>query len=214
MRKDRVFLVAVVVILLGAFAWFASQKKSEESATTDGVKTEELIRAHTYVKGPPDAKVTIVEFLDPECEACRAMHPIVQQVFNEFAGKIRLVYRYMPFHQNSMFAASALEEAREQGKFEEALSILFENQPEWGSHHEPKPELILAYLAKIGIKPESLDRARVIGKHGFKIEIDHSDGMKAGVMATPTFFINGKKLDSMGYEPLKAAVESALAGAK
>ena len=142
------------------------------------------------------------------------MHPVVQQVFNEYPGKIRLVYRYMPFHKNSMFAASALEEAREQGKFEEALAILFENQPEWGSHEQPRPDLIPVYLGKLGIKADSLDRAAVIGKHGFKIEIDRSDGMKVGVSWTPTFFVNGRKLLKMGYDPLKRAVEQALSETK
>lgn len=214
MRKDRVFIVAIVVVLIGAFAWFASRKTAEEAPATETVNAEELIRAHTYVKGPSEAKVTIVEFLDPECEACRAMHPIVQQVFSEFPGQIRLAYRYMPFHGNSMYVASVLEEARDQGRFEQALDILFEKQPEWGSHHDPRPDLVPGYLAPLGIKADSLDRAQVIGKHGSKIEIDHSDGMKAGVVATPTFFVNGVKLADMGYEPLKAAVEQALAEKK
>lgn len=216
MKNDRVFAVVAVLVLIGLFVWGANHFKKEETQATQtpAVDVNELTRAHTFTKGPFEASVTIVEFLDPECEACRAMHPIIQQIFNEYSGKVRIAYRYMPFHGNSMYAASVLEEAREQGKFEEALTLLFDKQPEWGSHHEPKPELIPEYLKTIGIKPETLDRAKVIGKHGSKIEIDHMDGMKFGVTGTPTFFVNGKKLPNIGYEPLKLAVEQALSQAK
>ena len=76
----------------------------------------------------------------------------------------------MPLHKNSLYAAAVLEEARELGKFEEALEILFEKQPEWGSHRDPRPELIPAYLQPLGIPSEKLERSYVEQKHAAKSE--------------------------------------------
>ncbi len=172
--------------------------------------TDALIGAHSPVKGPVSAPVTIVEFLDPECESCRAMHPIVNTVLEEYGDRVRLVIRYMPFHDNSLLAASALEEAREVGKFEEALDVLFENQPIWASHQDPKPELIAPILADLGIQSDRLERDYVIPKHLWKIERDQADGVRLGIQGTPVFFVNGVRLSGLGYGPLKAAIERAL----
>jgi len=154
--------------------------------------------------------VTVVEWFDPECESCRAIHPIVKRILAEYGNRIFFVYRYMPFHSGSMYAASVLEEAKEMGKFDEALAVLFEKQPEWGSHHQPRSDLIPSYLLKIGIPPEKLQREAVIAKHGDKIRLDEEDGKKVGVEATPTFYVNGHKLTEIGEQPLRQAIELAL----
>lgn len=169
-----------------------------------------LIRPHSPMKGSPAAPVTIVEFLDPECEACRLMHPIVKEVFAEYANQVRLVVRYMPLHRNSLFAASALEEAREAGKFDAALEVLLQKQPAWARHDDPRPELIPSYLAGIGIDQAKVERDAVISKHRWKIDQDKADGIQLGVRGTPTYFINGKMLPELSYQAMKQAIEAAL----
>ena len=175
------------------------------------MQVTELIKEHNPKLGPDDAKVKLVEFLDPECEACSAMASVTKQLLKEFEGKVQLVVRYMPFHGNSMKAATFLEEAREQGKYWEALSTLFENQPAWASHHDPKPELIAKILADAGIKgANSFDDNVLLSRHRWKVDLDYADGTKLGVKRTPTFFVNGKKLEEIGYDPIKSAIESEL----
>lgn len=213
MKKSRVFFLLALVVVCFAFAganYFYKTSASDSKPPILPNAAEALVRPDSPSFGPENAKVTIVEFLDPECEACRAMYPIVKQLLREYEGKVRLVIRYMPFHTSSMYAASALEEARETGHFEKALETLFENQPTWGSHHEPKPELIPGYLQKIGMSEKVADRSYIIGKHGSKIERDHRDGLLLGVRATPTFFINGKMASALGYDELKNEVEREL----
>jgi Protein-disulfide isomerase len=214
MKSNKVFVIAVAaiaIIAFGVFAFMSKNSQEAESAATPAVTNELLIKPHSYIKGNPDAKVTIVEFLDPECEACRQMHPVVKHLMSEYGDKVRLVIRYMPFHGNSMLAASILEEAREAGKFEEALDRLFENQPEWGDHHNPRPDLIPSYLQGLGLTEKQMEGAYAIPRHKDKIEMDYADGVKAGVMKTPTFFINGKMLPEIGFEPLKDAIDAELA---
>ncbi len=170
-----------------------------------------FIRPHSPTFGNAMARVTVVEWFDPECEACRAMHPAVKRIISDYGNRVHFVMRYMAYHQGSMFAASALEEARELGKFEDALTVLFEKQPEWGDHHQPRPDLIPTYLVKLGIPLEKLDRDKLIAKHGDKVRLDQEDGKKAGVQGTPSFFVNGKPLQELGEAQLRAAIERELA---
>jgi protein-disulfide isomerase len=215
MKKNKVFVVVAVLAAVVGFAALGIFSKGDGSSrTTQLVAAEKLVRDHSPVKGNPAAPVTIVEFLDPECEACRALHPIVKTLLDEYQGQVRLVIRYMPFHGNSLYAAAALEEAREAGKFERALDVLFERQPEWGDHGRPRPDLIPEILQTIGMDPGALGYDSIVPKHKWKVELDYADGMSAGVRYTPTFFVNGEMISEIGYEPLKKAIEKALRSAR
>ncbi len=218
MKNNKIFAIIAIVfgiaLLIGLAAYKKSLNPAPSAASAPAATVPNLIRPDSYSHGPENAAVTIVEFLDPECEACRAMHPIMKTLMAEFPNQIRLVTRYMPFHGNSVYAASALEEARAAGKFEEALDILFENHEAWASHHAPKPELIPGYLKKIGMDEKKLTPELIIPKHQAKIEQDRTDGLSAGVQATPTFFVNGVKQDRIGYAPLKNAIATAISTAK
>ncbi len=156
------------------------------------------------------ARVVVHEWLDPECEGCGEMHPIFKKIVADYADRALFVVRCMPLHKNSLYAAAVLEEARELGKFNEALDILFEKQPEWGSHEAPKPELIPTYLEPLGIPREKMERSYVIQKHGAKIKRDEDDGVRAGVTGTPNFFVNGQKVRQLSEEALRRALETAL----
>ena len=170
-----------------------------------------LIRFHSVSYGNPQARVTVVEFFDPECESCREMHPIMKSLISEYGQKVRFVYRYMPLHHNSLLASAALEEARELNKFDEALELLFEHQPIWGSHANPQPELIVEYLQELGIPRGRLESKYLIEKHSQQIQIDKEDGISLGVQRTPTIFVSGKELHELGEAPLREAIEQALA---
>lgn len=169
-----------------------------------------LVRSHSPSQGPDGAPVTIVEFFDPECEACRAMYPIVKQLMAEFQGKVRLVIRYMPLHPNSGYAASLLEAARAQNKYWEFLEIVMVRQPEWASHDAPRPELLLTYAPQVGLDAEQLKTAASDPQVRMRIMQDERDGKTFGANRTPTFFINGRPLMRLGYEELRAAILNSL----
>jgi len=222
--KNKWFVFGTLGIAVAVLSVFFFQEKevppltdlpitppSEEAETSESALSDIFIRPHSPRFGNSMARVTVVEWLDPECEACRAMHPAMKRIIADYGDRVLFVVRYMPFHKGSMFAASALEEAREFGKFEEALTVLFEKQAEWGNHHHPRPELIPNYLAKLGIPLAKLDREKLIAKHGEKIRLDQEDGDKVGVQGTPTFFVNELQLRELGEAELRAAIEKQLA---
>lgn len=90
---------------------------------TPSVERSALVRPHSPVIGPAGAPVTIVEFFDPSCEACRAFHPIVKQILAKFPSDVRLVLRYTPFHKGSDEAVRILEASRAQGNRSSELAL-------------------------------------------------------------------------------------------
>jgi len=224
MKKDLyrvagIAAVAIVALALGAAAYMRSQKAeraqqvAQQAAQNPKAKADgpPFIRPHSHSHGPMDAKVTVVEFLDPECESCRAMYPLVKHLLGQYEGKVRLVIRYMPLHPNSLMAASALEAAGAQGRYWEMLESLFTNQPQWGSHHAPKPELIPDYAQQLGLDMGAFRSLLNSAAHKTIVETDRTDGQSLGVTGTPTFFVNGRQLERLGYESLKALIDEELA---
>jgi len=219
MKKDLYLIAGIIaVVVAGTLTAFMYYRRSQPPVTApvagevvDGrVDMGLLIGDDRPSQGPTTARVVLVEFLDPECESCRALHPVTKTILKEYEGKVRYVVRFMPFHANSVYAASMLEAARIQGKFWEALDLLFEHQPEWGSHSAPKPELIPASL-----KPLKLDMAKLVEdaknpEVAALVYRDKQDGIKAGVNGTPTFFVNGRMLRELGDAPLRAMIDEEL----
>lgn len=223
--KNGVFVFGSLLVAVVAFASFYLLKQPEKEPSA-GQPTavvaesdrsmapdlaEHFVRPHSHRIGNSMANVTVVEWFDPECESCRAVHPVFKQIISEYQDRVLFVFRYMPYHQGSTFAAAALEEAKEFGKFPEALNLLYEHQPVWGSHHAPRSDLILSYLTPLGIPPERLEKEYLITRHLKVIETDKADGEKVGVTGTPTFFVNQIQIRGLDEETLRAAIETALA---
>jgi protein-disulfide isomerase len=217
MNKTAYILVGIAAVLLGAFLaashfYPRADKAALPKPTASGASPNAalLTPADSASLGSMMARVTVVEFLDPECEGCRAMHPIVKRIMREFDGRVRLLIRYMPLHRNSVYAASALEAAGEQGRYWDMLDVLFQHQPEWASHEAPKPELIPQLAARIGLDMKAFEKSIINPAHKLKIQRDQEAGKAFGVTGTPSFFVNGRLLEQLGYEPLKALIEREL----
>lgn len=213
MKVTGRLMLAAVAVLAAVFAaatlWY---QRAEDSRVEQAVAPNagQLIRPDAITLGPADATVTVVEFLDPECEACAAMHPIVKQVLRDFDGRLRLVIRYLPLHRNSVYAAGLLEGARAQGKFWEALDVFLAKQPEWASHEAPRPGFLVGYIRSLGLNEAAVISVATSEQTRRRIELDQSDASSLGVNRTPTFFVNGQRLARLGYEPLRDAVAAAL----
>lgn len=207
MKKNGLWIFIIVILSVCGYLLASSIYKNSANKTADNSEANKLlIKDYSPSMGPSNAKVVMVEFLDPECESCRAMAPMVGRLLVEYEGKIRYILRYMPLHPNSVLAISYLEGAREQGKYWEALAAVFNSQPEWGSHENPRPDLLPDALKNIGLNMDALKASVDSGRHLQKAEQDKKDGNALGVYMTPTFFINGKKLDDISYQALKNAI--------
>jgi len=195
-----------------------SSNGSTTSPTTAATNNELLVRPDSPTLGAKDAKVTIVEFLDPECESCAAFHPIMKKALKDYEGQAKLVIRYMPLHPNSLSAATFLEAAGEQGKYWEAQDYLFQKQPEWGTKHgpthgAPQPNvnvLFKQYAADLKLDIEKMNAAYAQNKFAEKLNRDKKDGETLGVSKTPTIFVNGMKLPRLDDTSLRFLINEAL----
>ena len=150
-------------------------------------------------RGPKDAKVTIVEFSDFECPYCGAAHDTVEKVMNDYAGKVRLVYRQFPlsFHPHAAKAAEASLCALDQGegKFWEFHDVLFKNQKKLA------PDDLKAHASSVGLDGQKFGTCLDSGAKKKAVDADEQAGAQAGVGGTPAFFINGIFLN--GAQPLE-----------
>lgn len=204
--------VAVAGLVGGALWYDQSRKRGEEEAAKAASDT--FVRPNSPVIGPPNAPVTIVEFLDPACEACRAFYPVVKQIMGMYPSDVRLVVRYAAFHKGSDEAVRILEMARAQGRLEPVMEALFREQPRWAAHGTP--DLAIAWRVATGAGLDysrAQAEARMPGVDAF-LRQEAADVKQANVRQTPTFFVNGKPLSSFGPEQLLALVRSEVDAAK
>ena len=159
-------------------------------------------------KGNPNATVTLVEFTDFQCPSCSQQHPILERLIAEYGTQVKFVLRDFPLgqHENAVQAAEAAEAAREQGKFWEYVTLLFRNQSGL------QVDKLKAYATELKLDRTKFDAALDIGKFRDKVQRDTLDGQKVGVNATPTIFINGRRIADRSYEGLKAALDASLKG--
>jgi protein-disulfide isomerase len=161
-----------------------------------------LVRPHSPVVGAAKAPVTVVEFLDPACEACRAFAPVVRQLLFLYPEDVRVVVRFADFHPGSEEAIRLLEAARVQGKFEPMLDALFEKQEEWSSHSAPNPARAWDIAKEVGVNvTKARTDARAASVDNF-LRLEAEDQRALKVERTPTFFVNGKPLLTFGDRQL------------
>ena len=229
MRKEvkilgTVALVVIIGAIIGA-SFYRSSVQNERITSSNAasnsnkstVNAENLVRPDSPTLGAADAPVTLVEFLDPECESCAAFSPVVKKIMKDYDGKIRLVIRYMPLHPNSLSAATFTEAAGEQGKYWQAQEMLFQKQPEWGTKHGPQTTapadinaLFKKYAGELGLDTKKMDAAFAENRYQAKLQRDLQDGQALGVRQTPTFFVNGRKLARFSEADLRALIDEEL----
>lgn len=203
----RAIVIGTIAIAAAAFAGVAAWYPQTTGAG-DPQEESNLVRTHSPVIGPADAPVTIVEFLDPSCEACRAFYPLVKQTMGAFPNETRLVIRYAPLHEGSDEAVRILEAARLQDKYVPVLEKLFFEQPQWAVHGAPNLEKAWGFAGEAGL---DLTKARADARSPeitAILEQDMADMQAVNLQGTPTFFVNGKPLPSFGPQQLYDLVAS------
>jgi len=142
-----------------------------------------------HIRGPEDAKVTLLEYGDLECPYCGQAEPVIRELLSDF-GDLRYVWRHLPLsdvHPHAQLAAEAAEAAGTQGKFWEMHDLLLEHSDDL------RLRALLRYAEDLGL---DLDRFREHlrkRKGAGRIAEDVESADQSGVSGTPTFFINGRR---------------------
>jgi protein-disulfide isomerase len=189
----RVVLKAVVILIIGASlaagaGFLITRKPLSPAAAVAG-----------HFKGTESAPVMLVEYGDYECPPCYAhnYHVIIDRLLEKHPQTVRYEFRHFPLekiHPNAMPAAMAAEAAGAQGKFWEMHKALLSSHERW--YRNPNAREVFAELAgKIGLDMKTFLKDLDSKSIETKILQDQAAGREQGVQGTPTFLINGRKLE-------------------
>lgn len=202
MAGSAIALMLAFVVTVFGYSWLQERRLVELAAKPDSV----FVRPHSPTYGSADAKVRIVEFLDPACETCRAFYPLVKDIIDLNDGRVQLVVRYTPFHAGADTAVAVMEAARLQGMFWPVTQRLVRDQRTWGADHNPRPDLIWSLVDGTGLNMRKAreDAASTVVRN--RVEQDLADARALGVTRTPGFFVNGRPLKRFGEKELQELV--------
>ncbi len=186
--------VLLFVFILGYY-FYATNKETSGTQVKSSTVT---VSDKDYTKGSKNGEVSIIEYADFQCPACKAYASVVSQIIKKYPNDVRLTFRHFPLisiHKNALLAATYAEAAGEQGKFWEMHDALFANQEEWGEALDAERK-ILAYGAALGLDVKALEATAKSDVVREKVVASYKEASTLKLQGTPSFFLNGSKVES------------------
>lgn len=210
MKKETkilgVILIITAALLFGGVFLLAKQQPSQ---SVKGVTASQIDYSKGQKIGSDSAKVKLVEFSDFQCTACAAVEPYLKKIRSDYPNDIQIIYRHFLIHKFSNTAANLAESAGQQGKFWEMTDRLFETQNQWVALSDPTP-FLLNLAKELNLDENKSKKAIEENEFKSRIDADMAEGKSLGVTYTPTFFLNGVKLNLQKFEDLGTLVEEEL----
>jgi len=156
-------------------------------------------------KGNLEAKVIVQEFSDYQCTACIATEPYVEAIFQEFKDQVRLEYKQFPLTKIHNFALTASEAsfcAQDNGKFWEYHNLLFK------ANGKLDNDSLVSIAKSLGIDEAKFKNCIYSGKKEARVNQDIAEGTGLGVNGTPTFFVNGEKVEGTALSEILANLKA------
>lgn len=182
-------LLAVIAVLFFIFAG--------RPGTGNYVKISE----YNPVLGQSDAPITFAVFGDYQCgytkQFFEEVFPQLKESYID-TGKVKLVYKHFPVREESKIEAEASLCAHDQGKFWPFVSLLFEKREEWSQEDNITFD---KYVNELGLDENTFSNCLDQHSHRAHVEEDYDEGSELGIPGTPTFFINGMKVE--GFLPFE-----------
>lgn len=181
-------LVACVVVLGIVFVF--TNKKSAAPSSGSGSKLS------NHIIGENAKGVNLTEYGDFQCPYCGQYYPIVKQVVEKYKADIAFQFRHFPLsqHQNARAAARAAEAAAKQNKFWEMYDMLYQQQSSWENSQSPMT-VFESYAQQLSLNMAQFKKDYASSEVNDIINADYAEGVRLGVDSTPSFFLQGKKLD-------------------
>lgn len=211
--QTKITLLATVISAAIIAAVVITQKNNEPEPVAADQRNAITVRADSHrLDTAEDGKVTLVEFLDFECEACGAAYPVIENLREQYKDRVTFVIRYFPIpsHTNANNAAYAVEAAARQGKLEDMYQRMYDTQAEWGESQESKADLFRTYAQELGLDMAKFDADVASPDVAARVQKDVDDGTKLGVTGTPSFYLNGEPLIPETVQDFTEAIDDAL----
>jgi len=197
-------IIAAIVIFGGLVVM---NKKEDKTVSVNNTSPS------NHVVGAGNKKVTLIEYGDFECPACGQYFPVLQELKKKYGDDITFQFRHFPLvniHPNAMAAHRAAEAAGKQGKFFEMHDALYLQQQSWKSSNNPA-SIFEGYAQQIGLNMEKYKTDVTSAETNAVINVDIEEGKKIGANGTPTFVLNGKRLEEnpRGVEDFSKLIDEA-----
>jgi protein-disulfide isomerase len=170
-----------------------------------------------HVFGKSGSKVTFIEYGDFQCPGCGNEHPHIKAITKQYADQLQFIFRNFPLvslHPNAKAAAGATEAAGLQGKYWEMHNKIYESQSDWENlTGTARTDMFTSYAKELGLDTTKFNTDIASTAVNDKISYDQALGNKIGINETPTFYLNGVKLDSKVWSDdtkLKDAINTEL----
>jgi len=200
-------LLVVIAVIVGAFVITKDKSNTGNNANSSSAATN-------HTEGSDKSGVVLVEYGDYQCPACGQYYPIVKQVVEKYKDQITFQFRNFPLvqiHKNAFVASRAAEAADKQGKFWEMHDMLYEQQQTWAEVSNPNT-FFEGYAKQLGLDVTKFKQDMASEDTNDRINADIQAGQSLGANSTPTFVLNGKKLDKnpSSLEDFNKAIEDAI----
>lgn len=203
-KTGWIIFSTIVVLLLGGLVVYT--RVTNPPIDVSGVENNSVIAASDQsgniadrIKGDENGKVILVEYGDYQCPSCSGAYAGVNSLMDEYPEGVVFVFRNFPLtsiHPNAKAAAAVAEAAGQQGKYWEMHDLLYQNQNDWSSLDANKrTDLFKQYAATLELDMDTFNTDIASKAISQKISFDIALGKAASVAATPTFFLNGEKVD-------------------
>lgn len=192
-----------MVVLIGGSVWYSSSVSE---------KYDEGVVVKSHIKGGETAAVTLTEYSDLQCPACGAAQPIVNEVLAQYGDQIKFEYKHYPLTQIHPFAepaARAAEAAGQQDKFFEFADMLFTKQAEWTKVSNPSG-FFTQYATELGLDTDLFARHQKSKIIQNAIKANMLEARSLGLTGTPSFYLNGTKMEFSSFDDFKAQIAAAV----
>ena len=206
--KNILILLTLFVISTIAFYGYSNNKKAN-------APVDVTVTSSDHYTGPVDSKNVLIEYGDFQCPACAAYHKVVKKITSENVANLKFVFKNYPLisiHRNAMMGAVAAEAAAKQNKYWEMYDTLYENQKVWSEGLDAKNQIMIL-AAAIGIDTDILAKDMQDEAVIAKVTNDLKEATALGLQPTPTFILNGKRVDTSSvtsFEAFDALIKSSL----
>lgn len=204
MSKTFWAIIAIIVVIFGGIIVFSKDDK-------DATNNTSAKPSHHVLEGT--SGVTLVEYADFQCPFCGQYYPIVKQVTEKYKGQINFQFRHLPLiqvHQHALAAAKAAEAADKQGKFWEMYDLIFQNQSTWSAANDAT-DTFEQYATQLGLDMAKYKKDATSSAVNDTINADIAEFKKTkAVMSTPTFFLDGKKIEARSVDEFSKLIDEAI----
>lgn len=209
-------IIAIIIVFVGVFALTGDKSEAPGGSSGDSSKSTQ------HVLGKGTSGVTLVEYGDFQCPYCQQYFPTLKQVKAEYGDEIKFQFRHFPLvslHPNAFAASRAAEAASLQGKFWEMHDALYQTadpngQSGWVASKDVT-DAFDQYAQQLGLNVEQFKKDFTSGKVNDAVNADIAEGNKLGITGTPTFYINGKKIEvNNDVESFKKVIDAEIAKQK